>query len=386
VASQHRQAPLLPSRPSIRDVARRAGVSPGCVSNVLNHRRSQNDPIGRAVLAAVADLGYRANTIAANLRRTNSRFVGVVLPDFENPFFGALLSALERSAEASGYRLATATSREDPVIEAREVEELLGWRVAGILVVPAHGSLPGALAGAGVPIVVVDRVSSGRGDQPKTDEVSVDNESAARAVAEWLIQLGHRHILVARSEPQLLNMAERLRGVEAAAAAAPVPVRIELLNCGWTVESADAAFARRSATEPLPGAIFALQNLAALAAYGAVRRLGLTPGIDLALASFDDSAWMAHMHPAVAAMAQPVEEIAEAAFAMLVARIEGAAEAPRALRLPCRLIERATLIGPAAIITKQDKSGDVLPPRTAETGPQNAPLDTGSSTTEENDP
>lgn len=366
------------SRPSIRDVARKAGVSPGCVSNVLNRRRSQDDPIGRAVLAAVADLGYRTNTIAANLRRTNSRFVGVVLPDFENPFFGALLGALERAAETAGYRLATATSREDPAVEAREIEELLGWRVAGIFVVPAHGSLPGAFANAGVPMVVVDRVSCKPGESPATDEVSVDNETAARDVAERLIGLGHRHILVACSDPKMLNMAERLRGVEAAAAAAPNPVRIEWLNCGWTVESADAAFARRGASAPLPGAIFALHNLATLAAYGAVRRRGLTPGVEIALASFDDSAWMEHIHPAVTAVAQPVKLIAEAAFEMLVARIEGAQEAPKALRLPCRLVERATLTAPAAVMPNQNASGTALPSRAAETGTQNAPLYTGS--------
>lgn len=71
------------NRRSIRDVALLAGVSPGCASNVLNHRRRQDDPIGRAVLAAAATLGCRANSIAANLRRVNSRFVGVVLPDIE---------------------------------------------------------------------------------------------------------------------------------------------------------------------------------------------------------------------------------------------------------------------------------------------------------------
>lgn len=355
-----------------------AGVSPGCVSNVLNRRRSQDDPIGRAVLAAVAELGYRANSIAANLRRTNSRFVGVVLPDFENPFFGALLAALERSAEAAGYRLTTATSREDPAVEAREVEELLGWRVAGMLIVPAHGSPPGAFASAGVPMVVIDRVSCRPGALPATDEVSVDNDASARAVAERLIGLGHRHILVACSDPEMLNMAERMRGVQAAAAAAKVPVQIEWLNCGWTLDSAVAAFARRGATEPLPGAIFALHNLAALAAYGMVRRLGLTPGLDLALASFDDSAWMAQMHPAVTAVAQPVERIAETAFGMLIARIEGAAEPPRAVRVPCRLIERATLIAPTAATTKQKRPRDPLPARATMTGTTEAPLDTGS--------
>ena len=329
-------------RPSIRDVAKRAGVSPGCVSNVLNGRRKQDDPIGRAVRSAVAELGYRANAMASNLRRTNSRFIGLVLPDFENPFFGALLSALERCAEVSGYRLTAATSRDDPTIEAREVRELLGWRVAGLMVAPTLGSQPDAFALADVPMVIVDRVS-GFGT---ADEVSVDNETAAYEAAEKLIALGHRHILVALSDPAVLNMKERMRGVERAIAGAGQPVRLDRLVCGWTVESADAAFAAHLADNPVPSAIFPLQNLATLAAFGAVQRRGLVPGHDLALVSFDDSAWMAHMHPAVAAVAQPVEKIAEAAWARLMSRIEGDQGPAQSVRIPCQLIERATFIPP----------------------------------------
>jgi LacI family transcriptional regulator len=330
------------NRPSIRDVAARAGVSPGCASNVLNMRRRQDDPIGRAVLAAVADLGYRANSMAANLRRVNSRFVGVVLPDFENPFFGALLSALERCAEASGYRLTAATSRDDPAIEAREVEELLGWRVAGLLIAPTLGSLPDAFAGAGVPMVVVDRVAGSSG----ADEVSVDNEAAAHDVTARLIALGHRHILIAFSDPLVLNMSERIKGVEAAVAASGHNVKLERLHCGWTVESSDQAFAAHLATTAVPTAVFTLHNLATLAAYGAVQRRGLVPGRDLALVSFDDSAWMAHMHPAVAAVAQPVDAIAKAAWARLMARIEGIKGPPEKLRIACRLFERGTMTPP----------------------------------------
>ena len=120
------------SRPSIRDVARRAGVSPGCVSNVINGRRKLDDPIGRAVLQAVRDLGYRRNTMASNLRRSQSRIIGLVIPDFENPFFAELVAKLEHRAEATNYRIVATSSREDADIEAREIDELVGWRVAGV--------------------------------------------------------------------------------------------------------------------------------------------------------------------------------------------------------------------------------------------------------------
>jgi LacI family transcriptional regulator len=356
-------------RASLRDVARAAGVSVASASNVINRRRTQDDPIGRAVMAAVDKLGYRANAIAANLRRTNSRFVGVVLPDFENPFFGALLAALEHCAEETGYRLTAASSREDPGIEAREVAELLGWRVAGLLVAPTVRSKGVQPKAGDVPVVVVDRVSGLAG----ADEIAADNTDAARDVTERLIVLGHRAILIAHSDPALLNVAERLRGVRAAVDAVRargIGVEIGLLECGPSLATADRAFAQHFAESPVPRAIFALNNLAALAAFGAVRRRGLTPGVDLALVSFDDSAWMAHMHPAVAAVVQPVEEIARAAWERLIARIEGTAGSEASVRIPCRIEERETLVPPAGARAKTGPGGALPPPALGQAGNQ----------------
>lgn len=337
-----RLPPKGSSRVSLRDVAARAGVSVACASNVLNLRRRQDDPIGRAVLTAAKDLGYRANAMAANLRRATSRLVGVVLPDFENPYFGALLSALEREAGASGYRLTAATSHDDPAVEAREVGALLDWRVAGLLVAPTMRSLPDSFAQAGVPIVVVDRVAGAVG----ADEVSADNEGAAGEVTRQLIALGHRHILVAYSDPLVLNMVERLRGIEAAIAESGLEFRLDRLMCGWSVDSADRAFEAHLAGQQVPTAIFALHNLATLAAYGAVERQGLKPGRDIALVGFDDAAWMSHMHPAVAAVAQPIEEIARIAWERLLARIGGEVGPVRSERVTCRFNERGTMIPP----------------------------------------
>ena len=364
------------ARASLRDVARTAGVSVASASNVINRRRTRDDPIGRAVMEAVERLGYRANAIAANLRRTNSRFVGVVLPDFENPFFGALLAALERQAEATGYRLTAASSREDPAIEAREVAELLGWRVAGLLVAPTVQSRGHDPDAGGVPVVVVDRVSGRAG----ADEVAADNTIAAREVTDRLVTIGHRSLLVAHSDPALLNVAERLRGVRASVDAARgrgIGVEVTLLECGSSLATADRAFAAHFAATPVPGAIFALNNLATLAAYGAVRRRGLTPGHDLALVSFDDSAWMAHMHPAVAAVVQPVEEIAQAAWTRLIARIEGDAGGTASpLRIACRIEERETFVPPRA--ARKPGPGGALPPSSLGQGATEPRARTGS--------
>ncbi len=332
-------------RPSIQDVARSAGVSPGCVSNVMNGRRRQDDPIGRAVLEAIEKLGYRRNTIASNLRRRESRIIGLVIPDFENPFFAELVAQLERCAEETQYRIVATSSREDPDIEAREIDELTGWRVAGILLIPSLAtSLGRALDETETPFVLVDRVAPLTG----LDGIGVDNADACEAVMRRLIELGHRRVLVAYLGDGIGNVTERLEGVKRAVAQSGVGIDVTYLPTGATVESARAAIDRYLDRHPAPSAIFSLFNPATLAAYGIAQARNLGPGRQTALVGFDDSAWMAQVHPPVAAIVQPVREIARQAWARLLARIEGDEATAGITRVNCRLEPRATLVAAPA--------------------------------------
>lgn len=328
------------ARPSIRDVARHAGVSAGCVSNVINGRRRQDDPIGRAVLQAVDELGYRRNTMASNLRRAQSRIIGLVIPDFENPFFAELVSQLERCAEATGYRIVATSSREDPEIEAREIDELAGWRVSGILLIPSMTSRARDLiAGAETPFVLLDRILAGA----DADAVGVDNAEASEMVVHRLIALGHRRIVVAYLGGDIENVTERLDGVRRAARDAGDGVTVDYLPTGTTVEGARSALAGYLDANPAPDAVFCLFNTATLAAYGLLLERGMEPGRKTALVGFDDSAWMAHVHPPVAAIVQPVREIAEQAWARILARIEGDTSPGQILRPSCRFEPRGSL-------------------------------------------
>ncbi len=328
------------ARPSIRDVARRAGVSPGCVSNVINERRRQDDPIGRAVLQAVNELGYRRNTMASNLRRSQSRIVGLVIPDFQNPFFAELVARLEQCAEKTDYRIVATSSRESPDIEAREIDELVGWRVAGILLIPSFRSrAPSVVARSETPFVLLDRVMP----DADLDGVGVDNAEASRAVVRQLVDLGHRRVLVAYMGEGIDIVAERLDGVRKAVTEAGDSLEVDYLPTGDSVQGARAALAAYLDTHPAPDAVFCLFNTATLAAYGLLQERGLGPGTETALVGFDDSAWMAHVHPPVAAIVQPVKEIAERAWALLLSRVEGE-DAPRGIeRVACKLEPRSSL-------------------------------------------
>lgn len=335
-------------RPSIRDVAARAHVSPGSVSNVINGRRKRDDAIGRAVLAAIKELDYRTNTMASNLRRTQSSIIGLVIPDFENPFFAELVAELERCAEATHYRIVATSSRESVEIENREVREFLGWRVAGLLIAPTLGSrnIEHYLVRQQVPAVVVDRIPA----DSEIDGVGVDNAKISQEVMAEIIALGHRDILVCYLGEALQNVAERVAGIRAAEAACPHTVHIDYLPCGTTVASSEAALKTYFAANPMPTAIFCLFNPATLAVYGLVRGHRLEIGCDVALVGFDDSAWMAHMTPPVAAVAQPVAEIAREAWKSLLRRIDGETGEVVIKRLPCTLNRRGTLSPPSKMV------------------------------------
>jgi DNA-binding LacI/PurR family transcriptional regulator len=336
IAAEHKAAQ---PRPTIYDVAKRARVSTATVSKVLRGVTTVGLDNSARVEAAVRELSYRSDPLAANLRRNTRNIVGLIVPDFRNPFFGALVASIESQAEASGYRLVTVSSGEDDKAERRQIEALLDWRVAGILLVPHSTATFAAkrLKQKGVPLVLLDRVSRSR----DFDGVGVDNARSAHAMVQRFRELGHRKLLVAISSPTVPNMAARLAGVREAAKGG---MEIEILECGTHgQDDASRAMAKRFARGATPQAIFALFNPATLAALKEIAKRGLRVPEDVSLAGFDDFEWMQVMHPPVAAVVQPVEYLAGAAWTRLMDRIADPHGEKSRIELPCIVEFRESL-------------------------------------------
>ncbi|MDA8249687.1 MAG: LacI family DNA-binding transcriptional regulator [Rhodospirillales bacterium] len=328
--------------PSIRTVAARAGVSTATVSNVLNARRSVAPELAARVRAAVAELGYIADLGASRLRSRRSHVAGLLLPDLANPFFGTLAAVLEAAARHDGYDLLIACSGDDTAQEAARLRALLTWRPAGIIIVPCEGRFAGRelAEAAGVRLVACDRIPDG----PPLDLIAVDNRGAAASVVRHLLATGRRHILLAAARASIGNIAERCGAARAEAEAAGA--RLELLEVGVSLADSRAHLARRLAAPPLPDAVFALNNLATLGALSALDAAGLAVPQDVALVGFDDAAWMEVASPPLTAVSQPVEALARAAWARLLARIGGDTAPPLEVRLPCTLeVRDSTLAG-----------------------------------------
>lgn len=330
--------------PTIRDVAREAGVSPGTVSNVLTGRRGVRPDPAHRVREAVARLGYRGDPAASALRSAERRVVGALIPDLTNPFFATLVAELEVRARESKRGLLIATSCNSPAEEAAQIKALLAWRPAGLLVVPCDGDFAARtlMARAAVPYVVVDRLLD---DEVGLDTVAVDNAVTAEAVTRRLLELGHRDILAVASTRRLRNMRERIEGMRAAVVGVP-DARLEVVEAGLEVDQIAPLVAEVLCRRPAPTAIVALNNTCTLEVLKALRAQRLEVPGDVSLIGFDDHDWMDLHEPPIAAVRQPVAEMATLAWMRLKARIEGSPCVPCG-RLTCRLAWRASVAAPA---------------------------------------
>jgi DNA-binding LacI/PurR family transcriptional regulator len=318
--------------PSIRTVAHHAGVSTATVSNVLNARRSVAPHLAARVHAAVAELGYIADVGAARLRSRKSSVVGTLVPDIANPFFGAFVAGLEGAARRDGFDLLAVSSGRDPAQETARLRALLTWRPAGLIIIPCDDalnarSLPAAMH---IPVVAADRIPS----DPDFDVVAVNNREMAACVARHLLEQGHRQILIVTSSLTISNIRERWAGVRDAVQENS-SVEAELVEVGFTLAGSRAHLDARLAGSRMPTAILSLNYTATLATLGAAAARGLSMPGDLALAGFDEDEWMRVVVPRITAVRQPVEDLAQAAWRRLMARVAGDDTPPREVRLAC---------------------------------------------------
>lgn len=272
------------SAPTLKDVARTAGVSAMTASRVLRGHSGVSAPAREAVLKAVDSLGYRRNELARNLRlgRT-SGLLGLVVTNLANPFYSQLALGVESVAEEAGYRVVLANTGEDAERERRLVDELVARRVDGMIVVPA-GSDDWHLSEQNVgrvPVVLCARPPSGT----PTDSVLVDDFGGAREATAALLATGARRIGFLGMPASTWTGSERYRGFCVALDEAGVALDERYVRRDQrTVGSAESAALEVLRLARPPQAIFCANNRNTIGAIRAVSRSGLP----VRLAGFDD--------------------------------------------------------------------------------------------------
>jgi LacI family transcriptional regulator len=306
---------------SVKDVARRAGVSVATVSRVLNDSASVTPATRERVLEAVAELGYRRNAVARSLRTDATATIGLVIGDILNPFFTELARAVEDEARARGYSVVIGNADERPDRQDHYVRTLLEQRVDGLLLCPTAEITPLVrdTVRDGLPLVFLDRTLPGL-DVPT---VRADGAEAIAALVRHLRDLGHRRIAFISGPALLSTGRERTDAFVAAMEGCGLPVRGGHLEAGdFQAASGRAGTARLLDLPEPPEVIVAGDNLMALGALDEIRARGLRIPRDVALACYDDLPWFTHLDPPVTAIAQPVQELGRRAVRVLAERIE----------------------------------------------------------------
>lgn len=196
---------------SIRDVALRAGVAVGTVSNVLNRPDQVSEATRVRVLDAIAELGFVRNETARQLRAGSSRTVGLVVLDMSNPFFTDVARGVEEIVDAAGLSLILCNTDDQPARERTHLTALAEQRVQGVLITPTAelSDEIAALRERGVPVVLVDR----RAPDGDSCAVSTDDVLGGRLAAEHLLERGHRRIAFIGGASGLPQVQERHAGV-----------------------------------------------------------------------------------------------------------------------------------------------------------------------------
>lgn len=334
----------MPARPTILDVAQRAGVSVGTVSNVLNVRANVSVARRVRVEAAMTALGYVPNRVAQSLRGGESHVVGLCTPATSSAYFTALLEMFEKLASQQGYELMQVLSHGDPAIELRRVQALAGRNVDGLILIPTYDPQPtlDLLADNAIPAVIVDQVVRDR----RFDYVAIDDRKAMRDATAHVIGLGHRTLLYIVKDKRLSIVQRRIEGFSAAAGAArPAVVGMVIQR-----EAEDALFARQiaaalGARRP-PTAIIASQSAIALSVVGILQDMQVRWPDDVSLLAFDEPVWATIVAPPLAVVRHPTHQIAAEAWHRLMLRLRSPSERPRRITLEAHLVPRASLAPP----------------------------------------
>ncbi|HTJ37070.1 MAG TPA: LacI family DNA-binding transcriptional regulator [Dactylosporangium sp.] len=331
----------MDARPTLRDVAQLAGVSPKTVSRVVNAESGVSAAKQGRVRRAIEQLGYRPNMAASRLRRAGGRTAAIaaVLEDIANPFSSALHRALEDVARERGVLIFAGSVEEDPRRERALVHEFARRQADGLVMVPTGDNqayLTRELA-PGTPVVFVDRPPVG----VHADAVLADNEAGAAVAVHHLVAHGHRDIAYLGDLRSIATARQRFTGYREALAEHGIRLgTAHVAHDLHTAEAAEAALlAILDAPHP-PTAVFSAQNLVTLGAIRALRRRERHASV--ALAGFDDFPLADLLQPAVTVVAQDPAAMGRLAAELVFRRLDGEAWEPAAHVVATRLIPRGS--------------------------------------------
>jgi LacI family transcriptional regulator len=340
---------------TIKDVAALAGVSFTTVSHVLNDTRPVSADARRRVLAAVEQIGYLPSAVARSLRKSETKIIGVLVPNVRNPFFAELVCGVEECCRLAGFSVFLCNSDNDPKRQQQYMRTLLEKRVDGLLLSSAGDdeALARIFKLASVPSVTVDRLVPG----VSADRVSVHNQQGAYTAVLHLLELGHRRIACISGPAEFEVARERIEGWRRAlqsygiAADEQLIIESDFSSPGGyeAVRSlllGQAAQALAAPGAPPVTAVFASNDVMAVGALRAAAELGVRVPQQLSVVGFDDIELSRYVFPALTTVGCSIQQLGIEAGKVLIERIENPGAPIKEVLLTPRLVVRESTAPP----------------------------------------
>jgi DNA-binding LacI/PurR family transcriptional regulator len=328
---------MITNRPTIRDVARQAGVSHQTVSRVINGREEVLPETRALVEAAIEQLGYRPSAIARSMASGSTHTLAIISPNLTDYTFASIVEGAEVEARQHNY-FVLSSSASDPQSFHELVDELVGHRrVDGLIVINPYADDRYMHIPKEFPVVFV----GARSHDELVCSISLDDEKVAYEATQHLISLGHKRIALVTGPMEEDCSQDRLVGYKLALAEAGISYDQSLVFEGdWSASSGRDALLDFVKRENVPTAIFAQNDRMAMGVMRAARDVNLDVPTQISVIGVDDMPLSSYFDPPLTTMRQDMPLIGREAIRKLMVIIQSKTVDSRVMKLPAQLVVR----------------------------------------------
>lgn len=303
---------------SIREVAKRAGVSPATVSRVINGTANVDPAKKERVLTVIEETGFKPNELARALFKKSSKIIGVIVPNIENAFFSELARAIEEEAYQNNYRILLCNSQNDTEKELLNIQTLSQLRADGIIIMTNSEGLASKVGDCSVPFVILDRKIEGLNE---IAFIEADHYKGGRMAMEHLLRCGCKNVVCMRGPQKFSSGQQRFLGYQDVCR--ENGLKEQWLDCDYDYEEGLHAAEKLLREYPDVDGILACNDMVAIAAYKILLNKGLRVPEDVQLMGFDNIRFSRLFAPEFSTIIQPIREMGTLAVQVIVRYANG---------------------------------------------------------------
>ncbi|KGF13398.1 LacI family transcriptional regulator [Peptostreptococcus sp. MV1] len=332
---------MVVKRPTtIKDVAKKAGVSISTVSRVINDSKPVTNEVKQRVLDVIKETGYVPNPLARSLVTKRSQLIGVIVPEVTDTFSAEVLNGIEEISKMYDYDILLANTYSEKDIEIKNINILRAKQVEGIVMISwdIDKDVVDMLEDSGIPAVYISKTTR----DYDIYNVSINNKSAVKDMTNFLLDRGHKNIALLNTTYQISNLAdERLTGYKEAIVEKGLEINVDIIkSCGPSFDDGYMTVKDMLESKVDVDAIFATSDEAAIGAMNACFDLGYKIPEDISVVGFYDTKFSKMCRPKLTTVKQPLYDMGAVAIRMIIKMIKGIEIDEKKVELPYTISDR----------------------------------------------